>query len=80
MERCEEARRWFAQAIRDLKAAEDSLRVGNYEWACFQAQQAAEKAVKALYHALGRGAWGHSVTELLRGLEGEYEVDMLLTR
>ncbi len=71
MERCEEAKRWFAQALRDLKAAVDSLEAGNYEWACFQARQVAEKAAKALYHALGRGAWGRSVTELIKGLESE---------
>ncbi len=65
MERVEEARRWFLQALRDIKAARDSLRAGNYEWACFQAQQAAEKAVKALLYALGVHAWGHSIVELL---------------
>ncbi|MGC9149243.1 MAG: HEPN domain-containing protein [Sulfolobales archaeon] len=25
------------QALRDLKAAKDSLEDGNYEWSCFQA-------------------------------------------
>lgn len=65
MERFSEARRWFAQAMRDLKAAIDSLNAGNYEWSCFQAQQAAEKAVKALLYAHGRSPWGHSVVELL---------------
>ncbi len=68
MERFEEARRWFAQAVRDLKAARDSLEDGNYEWSCFQAQQAAEKAVKALLHAYGRSCWGHSIVELLDAL------------
>ncbi|MEM2815815.1 MAG: HEPN domain-containing protein [Candidatus Bathyarchaeia archaeon] len=29
------------------------LELGDYEWACFAAHQAAEKAVKALYKALG---------------------------
>lgn len=31
---------WFSQAKFDLKAANDSMNSGNYEWACFQAQQA----------------------------------------
>jgi len=44
LERLEEAKRWLAQARRDLKAAKDSSSAGNFEWACFQAQQAAEKA------------------------------------
>ena len=65
MERFEEAKRWLAQARRDLKAARDSLEDGNYEWSCFQAQQAAEKAVKALLYAYGRSSWSHSVVELL---------------
>jgi len=65
MDRFEEARRWFLQALRDLKAARDSAEDGNYEWSCFQAQQAAEKALKALLHAYGRSAWGHSLVELL---------------
>lgn len=65
MERFEEAKRWFAQALRDLKAARDSLEDGNYEWSCFQAHQAAGKAVKALLYAYGRSSWGHSIVELL---------------
>ena len=68
MERFEEARRWFLQALRDLRAAGESLRTESYEWSSFQSQQAAEKAVKALGYALGRISWGHSVTELLEGL------------
>lgn len=39
---------WLAQAERDLAQAESSRRQGHHEWACFAAQQAAEKAVKAL--------------------------------
>ncbi|WP_211230153.1 HEPN domain-containing protein [Desulfovirgula thermocuniculi] len=35
--------------MRDLEQAEDSRRAGRHEWACFAAQQAAEKAVKALH-------------------------------
>ncbi|MEZ0289579.1 MAG: HEPN domain-containing protein, partial [Sulfolobales archaeon] len=65
MERVEEARRWFLQALRDLKASNDSLEDGIYEWACFQAQQAAEKALKALLYIHGRSSWGHSLVELL---------------
>ena len=51
MERLEEAGRWFKQALRDLKAAKDNLNAENYEWACFQSQQSAEKAVKAVAFA-----------------------------
>jgi HEPN domain-containing protein len=34
---------WFNQAVRDLEQAEDSRRADRHEWACFAAQQAAEK-------------------------------------
>lgn len=78
MDRVSEAQRWLAQALRDLRAARNSRASGDYEWACFQAQQAAEKAIKALMHGLGMGAWGHSVTELLMALGSRYNVEALL--
>lgn len=62
------SRDWFLQAERDLVQAEDSRRAGRHEWACFAAQQAAEKAVKALHLKLGQEAWGHVVARLLREL------------
>jgi HEPN domain-containing protein len=34
---------WFRQAERDLEQAEDSMRAGRHEWACFAAHQAAEE-------------------------------------
>ena len=60
-----EARRWLDQAAADLRAAEHSTRAGSHEWACFQAQQAAEKALKALWFANGFEPWGHSVLKLI---------------
>jgi HEPN domain-containing protein len=60
---------WFRQAQLDLAAASDAKRQGHYEWACFAAQQAAEKAVKGAHQAMGTEAWGHSITELLGGLD-----------
>ena len=62
------ARDWFRQAVRDLEQAEDCRRAGRHEWACFAAQQAAEKAVKALHLRWGQEAWGHVVAKLLREL------------
>jgi HEPN domain-containing protein len=59
---------WLNQAVRDLEQAEDSRKGGRHEWACFAAQQAAEKAVKALHLRLGQEAWGHVVARLLREL------------
>ncbi|MGH8581705.1 MAG: HEPN domain-containing protein [Gammaproteobacteria bacterium] len=59
---------WFRQAERDLEQAVASARDGRHEWACFAAQQAAEKAVKALHLAKGQEAWGHVVARLLAQL------------
>ncbi len=62
------ARDWLSQATRDLEQAEDSRRAGRHGWACFAAQQAAEKAVKALHLHLGQEAWGRVVARLLQEL------------
>ncbi len=59
---------WLRQAKRDLEQAEDSRAAGRHEWACFAAQQAAEKAVKALHLHLHQEAWGHVVAWLLQEL------------
>ena len=56
---------WYRQAERDLEQAKDSARAGRHEWACFAAQQAAEKAVKALHLSLHQEVWGHVVARLL---------------
>ncbi len=59
---------WFRQAQRDLEQARLSMQAGHHEWACFAAQQAAEKAVKALHLALGQDVWGHVIAKLLQAL------------
>lgn len=59
---------WFRQAERDLEQALGSQQDGRHEWACFAAQQCAEKAVKALHLRLGQEAWGRAVARLLREL------------
>ena len=61
-----EANRWLKQAHFDLHAAETSISGGSYEWACFQAQQAAEKALKAFWYVHGYDPWGHSLLRLVR--------------
>ena len=65
---------WLRQAEADLRHARHSLDGGDHEWACFAAQQAAEKALKALVQALGGEPWGHSVTVLLGDLSERTEV------
>ena len=59
---------WLDQAKGDLGHAERSLGMGDYAWACFAAQQAAEAAVKALHMRLGQIAWGHSILDLIEAL------------
>lgn len=59
---------WLRQAERDMAQAEDARRAERHEWACFAAQQTAEKAVKALHLSLGQEAWGHVIARLLREL------------
>lgn len=59
---------WFAQAERDLRHAVHAREDGDFEWACFAAQQADEKAVKALHLRCGLEGWGHSVKQLMESL------------
>ncbi len=68
---------WLRQAVRDLEQARASEHDGRYEWACFAAEQAAEKAVKALHLALGQEAWGHSVAKLLTELPVSVETALI---
>jgi HEPN domain-containing protein len=49
---------WYKQARRDLQHARHALEDEEFEWACFAAQQSAEKALKALYQAAGEEAGG----------------------
>lgn len=59
--------RWIEQAVADLAAAQDSLRTLHFEWACFQSQQAAEKALKAFLYSKGRtSVISHSLADLVR--------------
>lgn len=62
------AQDWFRQAEKDLEQAGESQEAGRHEWACFAAQQAAEKAVKALHLHNGQEAWGHVIAKLLSEL------------
>jgi HEPN domain-containing protein len=62
------AQDWLRQAVRDLEQARASQAEGRHEWACFAAQQAAEKAVKAVHLAKGQEAWGHVVARLIKSL------------
>ena len=62
------------EAKGDLEHAKHDLEHGFYNWACFSSQQAAEKAVKAVFQKMGAEAWGHSVADLLKELSIRYPV------
>jgi len=59
---------WLSQAKKDLKHSENACESDDYEWSCFSAQQAAEKAVKAVFLYMHGEGWGHSVFGLLKAL------------
>lgn len=69
---------WLAQAERDLNHAVHACEDEDFEWSCFSAQQAAEKAVKAVFLRLHGEGWGHSVYALLRALVDKVEVPLNL--
>lgn len=56
----ERSRDLLDQSQGDLEHAGNDLNSDFYEWACFSAQQSAEKAVKAVFQKFGAEAWGHS--------------------
>ncbi|MCX8070873.1 MAG: HEPN domain-containing protein [Candidatus Binatia bacterium] len=71
--RAEIARTWLEQAEADLAAAQDSAAARHYEWACFQAQQAGEKALKAFLYGRGRTSIiTHSLRRLREECAGEH--------
>lgn len=59
---------WFRQAEADLRHARHALDAGDFEWSCFAAQQACEKAVRAVFQKMGMDAWGHTLTALIGNL------------
>lgn len=56
---------WLRQAETDLRHARNSVALGDYEWCCFAAHQAAAKAPKAVFQKLATDAWGHTLTTLI---------------
>lgn len=63
------SRDWFRQAEREAR----------HEWACFAANQCAERALKALHLSRGQDVWGHAVARLLRELP-EAAPELLIDR
>ena len=70
-----EAKRWLRTGEDDLEAATVLRKNGKFPHACFHAQQAGEKALKALWHYADADPWGHSIRKLIEDLE-EVDVDL----
>ena len=70
----ERSRDWMDQAEGDFAHAKSDVERGFYDWSCFSSQQAAEKAVKAVFQKMGAEAWGHSVADLLMELSKRHRV------
>jgi len=72
-----EAFRWLKQAKADIKSSKDSMKTGHYDWACFQAQQSGEKALKGFLYQQGlRALITHSIRDLLHEC-GKHEKEFL---
>ncbi|HID18228.1 TPA: HEPN domain-containing protein, partial [Candidatus Bathyarchaeota archaeon] len=72
-------REWYDASLMDLRSARRALEDRDFLDACFHAQQAAEKALKAFLRANGIIPWGHDVEALLlRARKLDLPVDDLL--
>jgi len=72
-----DAERWYRQSVDDLDAATALLTAQKYAQACFYAQQAAEKALKAVWIQLDLDPWGHSAARLIRELPDTVKPDFI---
>lgn len=63
---------WLAEAEADLRHARQAFRFRSYNWACFAAEQAAEKAIKAFLMGVlkKRPIHTHDLTALHRETRG----------
>jgi HEPN domain-containing protein len=64
-----EAFRWLTTAQDDLDSAVILRKNGKFAHSCFHAQQAGEKAIKALWYLADADPWGHSIMKLIDDLE-----------
>ena len=60
---------WLRQAEADFRAANNLTRSEDYAFACFAAQQAAEKALKAVLEERVVPAFGHDLFELVGAVQ-----------
>lgn len=65
----QEAFRWLKTAEDDLDSAIILRDNQKFPHACFHAQQAAEKAIKAVWYFADADPWGHAVKKLIEDLQ-----------
>jgi HEPN domain-containing protein len=70
-----EALRWLKTGEDDLDAAVVLRKNGKFPHACFYAQQAAEKALQAVWYYRDADPWGHSIRKLIEDL-GNVDVSL----
>ena len=63
-----ESKRWFSTAEDDYDSAVILKENDKFAHSCFHAQQAGEKALKAVWFFADADPWGHSVRKLIEDL------------
>lgn len=66
----DEFRRWREEASRARDGARHEADAGLHNWSCFLSEQAAQLAMKALLHGLGKGPWGYDLLRLGQETDG----------
>jgi HEPN domain-containing protein len=60
---------WYNQAYKTYLSIDNDLTNGDFNWACFKSQQAAEFGLKAILYGLRVNTFGHSIKELSKKIE-----------
>jgi HEPN domain-containing protein len=71
----ERSRDWLKEAQAELAAARDLFSGGHWSWCCFTAQQAAEKAIKALCEHYRSPQSGNNLNILLQSVAAQTVVE-----
>jgi len=66
---------WLKQSKNDLSWSKLGLENNFYSQSCFTAQQAGEKAIKAIAYFLDFEVRGHSITKIAQGLKINGEIE-----
>ncbi len=74
-DRKQQAARWLSQAEYDLKKARELLATKDYAYACFFAEQSAQKAIKAFLFFRGRRFVPEHSVKVLIGQAADFERD-----